>query len=634
MFKSHPILTLFVVILAVNRPTATYAQSDIRSLTLSVTDTNLSDLENARHIFDWITNHIAYDAKAFSKCKYPNLSPEATLKKRKGLCNEYAGLMTSMCHSIGIEAYAIAGYAKGAEYQEDQAFLRANHKWVVIRIDSTWIHADPTYGSGFLYKKPGIAGTILIKYLGTNYQPYRQKFIHSTDSRYFIMDGSYLAQSHYPLDPAWLQDTLPGSYYAFAVGRDSSGLCLPDYHSAIDEYRFKSQEFREQHEGLKGSQYNVLNKFDLALSIINRSKTFDPHREVTPENIYQFERFAVENSEATRYLMNFKTLLDSIHRHNVKLLRGLNSREEKLNTKVKTKYKSNRKNYAKSIKRTFSKESSIEKKIDREQDKKTRSQANFLPKKVTKDSLVNQNIEKTKLLYQQLINSEYEMREVTDQLDSLIRGVKNQISNQAMMNDSLVFRNKAFLRHCDLLGLLCFIDNEKDLARYFSMQEKSYSDVVVAYARFNIIKKNIAEQNGWVYSQARNIEGLLQSDRDRIRELYFYSPGNDTIMSLYEQNRNTSAEHFDKMIAYNSFLLRHIELQRDFFDDNLYYMQKIKYEMHQQNRAWKRYYRNKAKQGERRYNSEKEIYTELMAEAKNNFKISSSTLSKFRRESD
>lgn len=109
-----------------------------------------SDLDYVENVYDYIINGIAYDNQ-LAKHTPTNYIPDVdkTLKKKKGICFDYAALMTAMLRSQGIPTRLEVGYS-------DDVY----HAWISVYLDETgwvdniisfdgkdWTLIDPTLGA-------------------------------------------------------------------------------------------------------------------------------------------------------------------------------------------------------------------------------------------------------------------------------------------------------------------------------------------------------------------------------------------------------------------------------------------------------------------------------------------------------
>ncbi|UTW62169.1 transglutaminase domain-containing protein [bacterium SCSIO 12741] len=126
-----------------------------------LTDDLKTEEEKLDTIYSWITHNIAYDYGRLSdnKC-YEYESPDATLKRKRGMSSEYSRLLSFMLLEVGIEAEPIQGYIRAAAWEDSLMMCRAGHSWVGAVVDSEWRLFDPTWDAGYIgripieYKKP------------------------------------------------------------------------------------------------------------------------------------------------------------------------------------------------------------------------------------------------------------------------------------------------------------------------------------------------------------------------------------------------------------------------------------------------------------------------------------------------
>ena len=96
-------------------------------LTADITD----DLEKVQEIYRWVVRNVEYDydkAASVSTGYLPNV--DNTLKSKKGICFDYAALMTAMLRSLGIPTKLNIGYLTGDTY----------HAWISVYLDEVgWV---------------------------------------------------------------------------------------------------------------------------------------------------------------------------------------------------------------------------------------------------------------------------------------------------------------------------------------------------------------------------------------------------------------------------------------------------------------------------------------------------------------
>ncbi len=109
-----------------------------------------NDLEVIEKVFDFVTGHVSYDydlAANISGFFLPDI--DVTLETGKGICFDYAVLMTSMLRAQGIPTKLVIGYS-GQAYHAWISTYTEETGWVVgiIYFDGVeWVRMDPTFAS-------------------------------------------------------------------------------------------------------------------------------------------------------------------------------------------------------------------------------------------------------------------------------------------------------------------------------------------------------------------------------------------------------------------------------------------------------------------------------------------------------
>jgi len=107
-------------------------------------------LEKVEAIYDFVIANFTYDyelAEAVQSGYVPDL--DAFMQRGKGICFDYASLMTAMLRSQGIPTKLVIGYV-GDVYHAWISVYSDEHGWIrgIIRFDGhEWTRMDPTYTS-------------------------------------------------------------------------------------------------------------------------------------------------------------------------------------------------------------------------------------------------------------------------------------------------------------------------------------------------------------------------------------------------------------------------------------------------------------------------------------------------------
>ncbi len=127
-----------------------------------------NDLDVVTAVYDYVTESIDYDfdlAATVSTFYLPDL--DATMTSQKGLCFDYAALMTAMLRAQGIPTQLVIGYA-GDVYHSWISVYTDETGWIhdIIQFDGVnWVRMDPTFAA------TSSSGTDMARYVGdgTNY---------------------------------------------------------------------------------------------------------------------------------------------------------------------------------------------------------------------------------------------------------------------------------------------------------------------------------------------------------------------------------------------------------------------------------------------------------------------------------
>lgn len=169
-------ITLFLVIFAFTYSIKIQAQDsqvsetryDYRELAEQITDGCNSKLEQARNIYQWICQNIAYDTN------HRIHTADECFDKKRGICQAYCELFYRLGEPLGLKTTIIPGRSKDQRGQIE----RAKHAWLCVEVEDGNILIDPTWGAGSI--KDGV-------------------FVQSTnDMSWFHIDPYWLIFTHYP----------------------------------------------------------------------------------------------------------------------------------------------------------------------------------------------------------------------------------------------------------------------------------------------------------------------------------------------------------------------------------------------------------------------------------------------------
>ena len=147
-----------------------------------------TDAEKLNAIYGWVITNIRYDADSMYPINWSLEADEkiaATLRRRKGVCDNYASLFTDIAAKSGFAAFAVSGYTKQSGF-----VTRAGHSWSAVCLQGRWFLCDPTWDIG-----------------------------NSSSPKYFLVSPEEFIETHMPFDPLWQLLEYPVTEREFRQGR-------------------------------------------------------------------------------------------------------------------------------------------------------------------------------------------------------------------------------------------------------------------------------------------------------------------------------------------------------------------------------------------------------------------------------
>lgn len=148
--------------------------------------------EQVRAAYRWVTANIRYDKDSMLYINW-NLDAQAklaaTLRRRKGVCDNFATVFAAIVHKMGIPAYVITGITRE---QPGTA-----HSWCAVQLQKNWRLCDPTWDMNY-----------------------------SSECRYFLVAPEAFAGSHWPFDPLWQLAARPRSIDEFEQRTHAEKLAM------------------------------------------------------------------------------------------------------------------------------------------------------------------------------------------------------------------------------------------------------------------------------------------------------------------------------------------------------------------------------------------------------------------------
>ena len=131
-------------------------------------------LKKVEKIYDYVVKNLTYDYQKAETVKSGYLPVlDTVLSAKKGICFDYAALMTGMLRSQGVPCKLVVGYA-GQAYHAWVSVWTAETGWIdgAIYFDgSTWQRMDPTFASS------SNSSDTVMKYIGDG-NNYTSKYVY------------------------------------------------------------------------------------------------------------------------------------------------------------------------------------------------------------------------------------------------------------------------------------------------------------------------------------------------------------------------------------------------------------------------------------------------------------------------
>lgn len=131
-----------------------------------------TDMDKLSAIYSWIVTNIRYDKDSMYHINwsmYPDEKIAATLRRKRGVCENYAALFTDIAMKCGFRSFVVSGYTK-----QSGSVNSAGHSWCAVSLENKWYLCDPTWDAGF-----------------------------SGKAMYFLVSPVQFIQTHMPFDPLW-----------------------------------------------------------------------------------------------------------------------------------------------------------------------------------------------------------------------------------------------------------------------------------------------------------------------------------------------------------------------------------------------------------------------------------------------
>ncbi|MBA2249906.1 MAG: hypothetical protein H0W12_06900 [Chitinophagaceae bacterium] len=146
-----------------------------------------SETQKVRAIYAWVITHIRYDtdsANAINMGEDQQAKITVALKRRRGVCENFAAIFNDICFRSGITSFVINGYTN-----QGGTIDKTGHSWCAVRVEQVWGLCDPTWDQG-----------------------------NDADTKFFLVSPAEFIRSHMPYDPLWQLLNYPVSHRQFYNG--------------------------------------------------------------------------------------------------------------------------------------------------------------------------------------------------------------------------------------------------------------------------------------------------------------------------------------------------------------------------------------------------------------------------------
>lgn len=160
------------------------AAANVSSLAAHLRSALPGERDRARALYRWLVENVAYDVDQFYNPPLLGKVYDAgtVLRRRKGVCAEFAILFETVARQAGLEAVTVTGQAKAFSPNPRRPFLTQTHNWNAVRVDGRWIALDASWGAGDVMGR---------------------EFVRRPREFYFATDPAKLIWSHWPAESRW-----------------------------------------------------------------------------------------------------------------------------------------------------------------------------------------------------------------------------------------------------------------------------------------------------------------------------------------------------------------------------------------------------------------------------------------------
>ena len=157
--------------------------------------------------YSWVTYNIKYNSDSMYVINFnpdPQTRITAALRRRKGVCENFAAIFNDIAVKAGLQSYEVTGYTK-----QYGSIDKTAHTWCAVYLEGKWFFCDPTWDVGI-----------------------------SGYAKYFLVPPLAFIESHMPFDPLWQLLDQPVSHKEFYQGyiRSKKDKTLINFVDSINAF--------------------------------------------------------------------------------------------------------------------------------------------------------------------------------------------------------------------------------------------------------------------------------------------------------------------------------------------------------------------------------------------------------------
>lgn len=264
-----------------------------------------TDEDKVRAIYYWTANTIRFDVKQIPGPDYRYMVSgernflKEVLDTHQGVCQHYAMLFDTLCHSVGIKSFFICGYT-----HKDKNIDPLSHAWNAVLLNGEYYCLDVTWSAGYIED-----------------DQYRADF---HDDWYLIKPSKFI-KTHVPFDPVWQFLEYPATNDEILTGKtiDSKDKIKYNFSDSIVALQKRdtlhsliTENMRIQQMGLTNeliNNYVFFNNQNIIQMRYNASvdcfnKAVQLYNQYVAAKNHQFNKTAMPEEE-------IKALLENAHKH-------------------------------------------------------------------------------------------------------------------------------------------------------------------------------------------------------------------------------------------------------------------------------------------------------------------------------